>query len=313
MTAKSLWHIDGKRTEIRQEDMAQVPGKPQILKSDYSLISTGTERLVATGRVPTALHAAMRVPYMGGQFHFPVKYGYSLVASAEGRHYHLMHPHQDAVAVAPADTYLLSSGTPKHRGTLISNMETALNAVWDAGLAGTESLAICGFGNIGSLLATTLRTHWGKEASILELDDWRSQKAEALGWKVETEGKASYDVVFHTSATAKGLQNCLSRLNPEGRVVELSWYGDQRVSLELGTDFHYKRLGIIASQVSQIPLGMQPDMTFLKRKQLAEKILQHPDFDDLLTDFIPFKQAPTFFHDLRAGHIRNGLLYLLEY
>ena len=43
------------------------------------MISTGTERLVASGQVGKAFEGYMSVPHMQGSFDLPIHYGYSLI------------------------------------------------------------------------------------------------------------------------------------------------------------------------------------------------------------------------------------------
>ncbi len=50
-----------------------------LIESLYSLVSLGTERLVASALMPAAIWNQMAVPYMEGSFSLPCKYGYSLV------------------------------------------------------------------------------------------------------------------------------------------------------------------------------------------------------------------------------------------
>ncbi len=81
------------------------------------------------------------------------------VASSAGRAEWLdrlvfaLHPHQTvfnlpAEAVAP-----LPDGLPPARAVLAANMETALNAVWDAAPAAADSIAVVGAGVVGALVA----------------------------------------------------------------------------------------------------------------------------------------------------------------
>lgn len=312
MIAKSLWHTDTKTSVLRQQEITKSL-KSKILHTDFSLVSTGTERLIATGGVPPEMYDKMKVPHQKGNFDFPIQYGYSLIASNGELSYHLMHPHQDIVQVKQKDLYTLSPAIPKHRATLISNIETVLNGIWDADLKETDVIAVCGFGNIGALLSMTLKTQFNREVSVIELNDWRCQKAESLGLKVDRGGVQEYDVIFHTSATQGGLQYCISHLQEEGKVIEMSWYGNKSISLNLGANFHYKRLKIIASQVSNIPLKMRPDMTYAKRKKMSEDVLKHADFDLLISDFVDFENSPVFFKDVRNGNLENGLIWIIKY
>jgi len=75
---KALWHIDANTTEWRSQPLSYDASKDYIhIKTNYSMISTGTERLVAIGAVPPSMYEQMTVPYMEGNFDFPIKYGYA--------------------------------------------------------------------------------------------------------------------------------------------------------------------------------------------------------------------------------------------
>ncbi len=315
MITPSLWHINEHKSELISIDIPEKSGENQLmLRSDYSLISTGTERLVSTGKVPASLYSAMSVPYMEGEFTFPIKYGYSSIGSQDNQYYHVMHPHQKTIIVDSKDTYPLSQAIPTYRATLISNIETTINAIWDADLKEDADIAICGYGNIGSLLSLTLRHFGFKEVSVIESNTWRQEKAEQLGFKViDVTEQTNYDVIFNTSASGKGLQYCIDHLNPEGRVVELSWYGSTKINLSLGEDFHYKRLKLISSQVSKISPMAPVNTTYLSRKQLAEAVLLDESFDKLIADFVLFENSPAFYNDLRKNKLPNGLIWIIKY
>jgi len=276
------------------------------------MISTGTERLIASGLVDRAFQEKMSVPYQEGSFDFPIKYGYSLIVEgASGQLGHLMHPHQNKLHVDENSIFWIDEDIPAPRFALISNIETVLNAIWDSGPKQSDKIGICGFGNIGSLLANTLRTHYNIEAVIIEKNEWRKEKAEALGWKVYDD--EDFDIIYHTTASEGGLQFCIDHLNYEGKLIELSWYGNKAVQINLGKNFHYNRLEIISSQVSQIPGHMKEEHNYATRKKLALEILKDDSFDDLITNRISFEDTPLFFENLRKGNIENGLIYIIEY
>ncbi len=306
----ALWHINSNSSQLKAENF--IPGQKSLFNSKCSMISTGTERLVASGLVDKSFQENMKVPYQSGNFDLPIKYGYSLIVENDkGTLGHIMHPHQDRIEVAEKDIFWLEESIPAHRFALISNIETVINAIWDSKLTKEDTIGICGFGNIGSLLANTLRTHCGIEAKIMEQHQWRSQKAKALKWKLHKD--ESYDIIFHTTASESGLQFCVDHLNHEGKLIELSWYGNKQVNLSLGKNFHYKRLKIISSQVSQIPGHMKEQYNYEARKILALQILKDDSFDNFITNIIPFKNSPLFFEDLRKENIKDGLIYIIEY
>lgn len=313
MIAVALWHND-KLSSVLKAEALKPNTNQKILYSKYSLISTGTEKLVASGSVPTLLSKLVEVPYMAGSFDFPVKYGYAVCGEGEvGEYYHLMHPHQNLCIVNETDLYKINNKIPPHRVPLISNIETVLNAIWDTNFYKDDlKIAICGFGNIGSLLALTLKIKFGKMPVIVELNEWRLQKAKQLGFEVDQKA-INYDIIYHTTATEVGLQYCINHLNIEGQLIELSWYGDMKVSLSLGENFHINRLKLISSQVSKIPLSKQKEISYQKRKEIAAEILLNDAFDELISDYIDFENSPAFFKDLRKGNLPDGLIWMIKY
>ncbi len=309
---KALWHIDDNlstiNTVLEEEDL-----KDKVkLKSLYSMISTGTERLVATEGIDAQFEDKMNVPYQEGTFELPIKYGYSLVVKdPDGRIGHIMHPHQDEVIVNPKDVFWTDGKVPPKRLTLLSNMETIVNAIWDADIQPGMKIGICGFGNIGSLLATTLLHHFDIKPLIIEKKINKLFRSEDLGFTFEEFTK--FDIIFHTTGTGNGLNFCFNLLKIEGKVIELSWYGKKKITLSLGSEFHYNRLSLISSQVSLIPIKKRDEYDYLKRKQLAYEWLKHDAYDNLIEPPIPFKEAPNFFAQLRKNKQGNGLIYIIKY
>ncbi len=100
------------------------------------------------------------------------------------------------------------------------------------------------------------------------------------------------DLVVHTSATVAGLQLSLDLLGAEGTVLELSWYGDRAVSLELGGAFHSGRLAIRASQVGDG--RRRPGGRAYHRRPARARLdlLRDPAFDALMTGGRRFEELP---------------------
>src|SRR5262245_50768239 len=132
--AKALWYVGDGRAELRDEVVAP-PGAGAVkVCALYGAISRGTERLVASGRVPASEFERMRAPLMAGAFPFPVKYGYATVGRIEdglagGEVVFALHPHQDAFTIPAEAAVRVPAGLPPARAVLAANMETALNAV----------------------------------------------------------------------------------------------------------------------------------------------------------------------------------------
>ncbi len=321
MISKALWHLSNQKSAWRETELATTPIDHCQIQSLYSFISLGTEKTVASGMVPPQVAKQMEVPYMEGTFDFPLKFGYSLVGKIQSEnhpHYgklvHVMHPHQSVFNIPNASITILPDSLPAKRAVLTSNLETALNACWDAAINSGDKVLLVGFGNIGALLACVINEMPAVDLHILEKNESRIAKAKTIGFtnvhhSISTD---DFDIAFHCSASEKGLQTCIDSLGEEGKVVELSWYGTKSVNLKLGANFHHRRLKIISSQVSKIPASHRPRWDYKRRKSAVLNLLQNPIYDQVLTNEISMKEAPHFFTKLRTEQL-PGLGYCLHY
>ena len=74
--AQALWLVGPGQSELREVELPD-PGPDDVLvRTSWTGISHGTERLVTSGGVPASQHAVMRAPHQEGEFPWPVKYGY---------------------------------------------------------------------------------------------------------------------------------------------------------------------------------------------------------------------------------------------
>ncbi len=322
MISSSIWHEAAQTSTIHKKSLSAGPGQV-LVKARSSLVSSGTERLVARGQVPKSLWDEMAVPYQQGNFGFPIKYGYSLVGEiAQDKHphkgqlVHLLHPHQDLLYAKESDLYWVPSGIPASRASLASNLETALNAVWDAQVMPGDRVLVVGFGLIGSLVARLLSLMPATELRVVELDVDRQAMAREMGFDVSTSllqnEQESFDCAFHSSVSSAGLQSAIDAVGREGKVVELSWYGEKNINLNLGGRFHSQRKRIISSQVSRLPETHQARWDFSRRKEVVFRLLANPLFDQHLGKEIPFPQAPDLFDQLRKNEAR-ALSYWISY
>ena len=310
MIAKALWHIDESNTTIIEEEILETEQKNVLINTKYSFISSGTETLVSRGLVPNELKDKMTVNYMGGSFNFPVKYGYSLVGeTGDGRNVHLMHPHQDRLYAKESDLYIIPPGLPLKRAALLSNMETTINAVWDAQLKGDEKVLVIGFGGVGALLALTISRYTNINPCVMEPDKDKMKKAQGLGFSFVA---GEYDVIFHTSASNDGLQYAIDHVRKDGVVMELSWYGNRQVNLSLGGNFHYNRVKLISSQVSVVS-PFAPIKGYKERKDVACTILLDNVFDEMITNEIGFNDLPAYFDDLKINGNKPALATIVKY
>ncbi|MEO0438743.1 MAG: zinc-binding alcohol dehydrogenase [Pseudomonadota bacterium] len=250
-------------------------------------ISPGTERLVGLAQVPRQSWESMRCAYMAGGFEFPLKYGYSLVGADErGRRFFVMHPHQNRVSVRVSDAIELPDSIPDQRAALFPAIETAQNALWDASLQPEDKVAVVGGGLIALLVAFLLSKVYDQPIDLVEANDERCDLLRALPWVRPCAPASSIhappDRVFHCSATAEGLQWSIDRSAFEATVIELSWYGTQDTTVNLGAAFHYGRKTLLSSQVSHVARPVREQIDYCGRTQCVLEHLQNTALDALL-------------------------------
>lgn len=288
----------------------------------YSGVSRGTERLVLAGRVPESEWLRMRAPRQEGVFPGPVKYGYAAVGVIEagpadlvGRRAFCLHPHEERFMASIAALHLLPDALPSRRATLAANMETALNALWDSGAGPCDRIVIVGGGPVGLLTASLAARLPGADVTVVDVDPSRRAIAERLGaaFALPADAPDDADVVLHASGTAAGLATALAAAGDEAIVVEMSWHGEGDVAAPLGGAFHSRRLKLVSSQVGQVSPSRRPRWSHGRRLDAAISLLAADDRLDALIDVeIPFDDAPRDLpRRLAAG--AGGLGVVLRY
>jgi threonine dehydrogenase-like Zn-dependent dehydrogenase len=320
-TALAYWLREPGRGQLRAEPLP-APGPGEVLvRTLHSGISRGTELLVHRGAVPVDQHDAMRAPFQAGSFPGPVKYGYlsvGVVAEGEdalvGRTVFCLHPHQSAYVVPATAVAVVPDDVPARRAVLAGTVETALNALWDLGPLVGDRIAVVGAGMVGCSVARLLARLPEVEVTLVDVDESRRDVAGRLGvgFASPDDAPCDRDAVVHTSATSSGLQRSLELLAPDGTVLDLSWYGDQRVQLALGGAFHSARLGIRASQVGAVAAARRGRRTHADRLAIALRLLGDPAFDVLLTGESPFAELPGVMQALADGRL-PGLCHTIRY
>jgi NADPH:quinone reductase-like Zn-dependent oxidoreductase len=301
VVARAIWYVKPGAAEFRTERLVSLaPGQARIA-AEYSAISRGTERLVALGEVPQSEWSRMRAPLQSGAFPFPVKYGYSATGvvtggadTLVGKRVFVLHPHQDHFHAPEEMLAVLPDAVPSRRAVLAANMETALNAHWDAGTTLGDRVLVIGAGIVGLLTAYLARRLAGTEVSIMDVNPNRARYADALGVRfvMPPEGPNNNRIVFHTSATSAGLQTAIDACGFEGTVVEMSWYGSKPATAHLGGAFHSRRLKIVSSQVGHVAPSHRGQLKHSDRLARAIALLDDECLDPLVADEVRFDELP---------------------
>lgn len=301
-SALALWYVAPRTARLEAEVLGARKTGELLVRTSWSAISRGTERLVYAGLTDPAHSERMRSPMQVGDFPFPVKYGYCSVGrvvagddALTGRDVFALHPHQDHFIVPATVAMPVPEGVPARRATLAANMETALNALWDSGAGAGDRIVVVGAGLIGLLITYLAARLPGADVTALDPNPNRRALVETFGARfMACPGQmAEADVVFHASATSEGLEAALSCCGTEASLVEVSWYGDQAVTVGLGGPFHCKRLRLISSQVGALPPSRRPRWTHRRRLAKALDLLRDDRLDALITGEVDFADLPT--------------------
>ena len=321
INATAYWTTAREHGELRSEELA-APGPGEALVCAlYSGISKGTEMVVHRGAVPPRVAQEMRAPHQEGQFPGPVKFGYLSVGVVEegpedwkGQRVFCLNPHQDRYVVPVSELTRIPDHVPSRRAVLTGTVETAVNALWEAGPRLGDRIAVVGAGLVGGMVATLLRTFPLDRLQLVDLDPGRKQLADRLGvdFAQPDEALADCDIVFHCSASQEGLERSLQLCGDEGDVIEMSWYANRAVTLPLGEDFHERRLSIRASQVGVVARSRRHRRTNADRLDLAVSLLTDPVFDAFLTGQSAFEDLPDVVQGLSDGSL-EALCHVIEY
>ncbi|MEU4610335.1 zinc-dependent alcohol dehydrogenase [Streptomyces umbrinus] len=320
-SARAFWLRSPGLGEIRDAQLPEPAEGEVVVRTLFSGVSRGTETLVFRGGVPESQHASMRAPFQEGDFPGPVKYGYLNVGVVEagptdllGRTVFSLYPHQTRFVVPASAVTPVPETVPASRAVLAGTVETAVNALWDAAPLIGDRITVVGAGMVGASVAALLARFPAARVQLVDANPARADIARALGvdFALPADAAGDRDLVVHASATEAGLARSLELLAPEGTVLELSWYGDRKVSLPLGEAFHSRRLVIRSSQVGTVSPARSARRTYADRLAIALDLLADPALDALITGECAFEDLPEAMAELAAGHT-TALCHLVRY
>ena len=306
----AFWIAAPGRGELRREALPTPGAGEASVRTLYSGVSRGTEAMVFGGHVPSGEYERMRAPFQAGQFPAPVKYGYINVGQVmhgppelAGRNVFCLYPHQQRYVVPCAALYLLPASVPAARAVLAANLETALNGLWDSGAGPGDRITVIGAGCVGCLVAWLAARIAGCTVELVDINPQRETIAQALGVRFALPARATpeADIVLHASGAGAGLALGMRLAGFEATVVELSWYGDQAVTLALGEAFHARRLTLKSSQVGTVAQSHRARWSLRRRMELALSLLADPALDVLINSEGRFEELPQSLERLSAA------------
>ena len=304
---------------ITEEVPAPGPGDVRV-RTKYSAISPGTERLVYQDNVPGDLQADASIEALQGDtLSYPISYGYACVgrvdALGEGVDSDWMEapvfafqPHVSRF-VASTDTLLrLPASASLTDAVMIPSLETAVNLVMDGRPMIGETALVFGQGVVGLLTTALLADHPLGRLLAVEPDASRRSRAEAAGAQAVASvddlmengapNSERADLVYELTGRPAVLDDAVPCTGFGGRIVVGSWYGTKTAPIDLGSHFHRSRMRIISSQVSTIDPSLRGRWTKDRRMTVVLGLLDDVTPSRLISDRFSVEEAPTTYERL---------------
>src|SRR5690606_2523617 len=132
------------------------------------------------------------------------------------------------------------------------------------------------------------------EVTVVDSNPAKAAVARHLGlaFALPEQALADCALVFHTSGSAEGLNLAFDLCAFEASVIELSWYGAERVAARLGGAFHSRRLTLKSSQVGAVAPSRRGEVDHRARLAQAVELCADPRLDILVRDSTLFADVP---------------------
>ena len=309
---RALYFTAPGEVKVREEELPSLK-ESSLMKVESKIIgiSHGTERRIYRGEFN---RDASRdgLTALEGRMDYPLKYGYMNAGiNEEGNRVFAFFPHQEMFFIDPEDCIPFPKDMDFEDILLYPSVETAFTVVLDTAPLPGERVLVIGQGMIG-LLITEVLTHTGNAKVVtVEKNNYRAGLSRQLtdiclhpdDRRLETTIKEVFngeypEKIIHVSGTEEGLSLAISLGGFETTIIEASWYGNRKVSVPLGNDFHRKRLILRSSQVSTLPGYLRPRWDPARRTKEVKELIKLIRPSKYITHRYSFSRAAEAFRDI---------------
>lgn len=314
---EAVFFTGERSVETRSVEVPEPEGNEVLVEASFSAVSTGTELLLYRDEMPDEDETEAGVPGVGS-LAYPTRYGYSVVggvvAAGEeaeervGERVHALHPHQSRFVVSGEMARRVPEDVKDEDAALLSSVETAVSFAMDGRPVVGENVAVFGQGVVG-LLTTSVVSRFPVDVHVFEPREERRRLAKEMGADVartpsEAEDVApdgGYDISYEVSGSPDALDDAVGVTGYDGRVVVGSWYGNRRVSLDLGGKFHKSDMTVVDSQVSRLAPRFRGRWTKERRLGVAWEFVKDTVPSRLVTDSFGVNEAARAYEATEDG------------
>ncbi|CAM3249126.1 Putative zinc-type alcohol dehydrogenase-like protein YjmD [Sphingomonas antarctica] len=209
---------------------------------------------------------------------------------------------------------LMPEGLDPRAGIFSHIGAVALNGVHDARIRIGDVVAVFGLGVPGQIVAQAARA---SGATVITVDPDAQRRGLALKFgakhaippenaaetiKELTQNRGA-DACIEVSGAAPALSEAIRAVAYSSRVVAMGFFQGELSGIRLGDEFHHNRVELVCSQIS----GTAPEAQHrwskprLWRTAIELQAAGVLDLIPLITDPVPFAEAPTLFARLDRG------------
>ena len=296
--------------ELREASLRAPAANECLIESDWSGISTGTERLMLTGQMP---------PFPG--------LGYPLVPGYETTGRVIEAPKGSKISegtrvfvpggvgftdaknlfggsaqhvICPADRVVPINDDLAQDGVLLALAATARHALRRCEAVGPPEL-IVGHGVLGQLVARLTESLYGQSPVVWETNPQRRiSKGNYRVCDIDNDERRDYSVVCDVSGSANALNQMISRCRPGATVVMAGFYSSA-VTFDFPPAF-IREINLLVSAEWQ-PQDLQEAAELASNGKL--------DLTDLITDVLPATQAESAYN--RAFNDNSCLKMVIDW
>lgn len=338
MKRLSLIFKQAKQIIIQEETIGHPDSGQLLLETLISGISAGTESLIYRGQVPETMAVDETIAGLDGQFKYPFKYGYAVVAKViaigagvserwQNRLVFAFHPHESHFISTPDALLALPDDISPEDAVFLPNMETAVNLIMDGSPSIGENVAVFGQGIVGLLTTALLAKH--PVGHIITVDNYAHRREKSLALGAHTSVKPSdlaqiealfqnalhyqgADLIYELSGNPAALNQAIALAGFNARIIIGSWYGTKQNNIDLGGKFHRARIRLISSQVSTIAPEFSGRWTKSRRLALALSLLQEIQPSRFISHRFDINQADKAYQ-LLDQHPEKAMQVVLTY